>query len=424
MGARAAIGVCITATLLWVGCADRPVAPNTPGRVLLEVSYEAGQAKLTRAMVLERVVVRVSKDGVEAFQRDLQRQGGRWQGEIEIEPGRYQVDLEGYQLGRLRWRGITSVIVTAGKAVTASVVMQPTNRPVASAGVDQRVRVGDVVRRDGSGTYDDQLSYQWTAPTEISLSDDQTVSPTFAATALGTYRITLVVNDGQVDSAPDEVIVTVQPNQAPVANAGLDQRVTVGDVVRLDGSASDDADGDQLSYQWTAPRGISLRGGSQTASPILSATNGGTYRITLVVNDGQVDSAPDEVVIKVLAQSNQAPVANAGLPILSISATATAERKAWGISNDRTTVTMEIANSGAGNATDVIVTGRARGSRGAAVSDASRFLGIVAAGSDRLFDLVFDRTSRFSVDSRYVYTVDFTVSYAEGADFTGSVRVY
>ena len=39
-------------------------------------------------------------------------------------------------------------------------------------------------------------------------------------------------------------------NHAPVANAGSAQTVFKASTVTLDGSASSDADGDQLTYSW------------------------------------------------------------------------------------------------------------------------------------------------------------------------------
>jgi len=43
---------------------------------------------------------------------------------------------------------------------------------------------------------------------------------------------------------------TATQNQRPVADAGQDQTVTAGITVRLDGTGSVDADGDQLLFVW------------------------------------------------------------------------------------------------------------------------------------------------------------------------------
>ncbi len=40
-------------------------------------------------------------------------------------------------------------------------------------------------------------------------------------------------------------------NSAPVAEAGRDRAIALGQTVRLDGGASSDVDGDPLSYSWT-----------------------------------------------------------------------------------------------------------------------------------------------------------------------------
>ena len=95
------------------------------------------------------------------------------------------------------------------------------------------------------------------------------------------------------------VTISVRPNSAPIADAGLDQTVAVGGWMRLNGTASRDTDGDILSYWWTALEEIELDDAT-AVRPRFRATTPGTYRIGLVVNDGQMDSAPAEVAVEVI----------------------------------------------------------------------------------------------------------------------------
>jgi hypothetical protein len=80
-----------------------------------------------------------------------------------------------------------------------------------------------------------------------------------------------------------------------------DQNVTV----TLDGSASFDADGDELTYSWTLVskpgRSEMVFGGSDTVTATFDADVMGYYTFDLVVNDGTVDSLPSRVTISVKA---------------------------------------------------------------------------------------------------------------------------
>jgi outer membrane protein assembly factor BamB len=101
--------------------------------------------------------------------------------------------------------------------------------------------------------------------------------------------------DGGTETQNGEV------NTPPVADAGSDQSVQTGSLVTLDGSASTDPDGDTLTYNWTITSrpggsavGLSL---SNTVNPEFTPDVDGTYVISLVVNDGTVDSDPDTVTV-------------------------------------------------------------------------------------------------------------------------------
>ena len=161
------------------------------------------------------------------------------------------------------------------------------------------------------------ITYLWTAPAGITLSSVTAAKPTFTAPEVQldqNYTFSLVVKDGTSSSTTDQVVVTVkQINKAPIANAGADQSINEGSLATLDGSLSFDPDGNPITYQWTAPAGITLSSATAakptfTAPQVQSDQN---YTFSLVVSNATVSSPADQVVITV-KQVNKAPIANAG----------------------------------------------------------------------------------------------------------------
>ncbi|MFQ6676382.1 MAG: FlgD immunoglobulin-like domain containing protein [Fidelibacterota bacterium] len=96
-------------------------------------------------------------------------------------------------------------------------VVKPNARPVANAGPDQSVFHGTVVVLDGSGSTDPEgapLSFRWQSPPEITLSDSTAEKPSFTSPDVAdetVFSFSLVVNDGELDSNVDTVLVTVFP---------------------------------------------------------------------------------------------------------------------------------------------------------------------------------------------------------------------
>jgi hypothetical protein len=211
------------------------------------------------------------------------------------------------------------VTVIAGQTANAGTI-ELQSAPVADAGPDQTRIVGDTVILDGSGSYDvdgDRLSYSWSftrLPTDsqAALSDPTAVNPTFDVDKFGTYVAQLIVNDGDMNSAPDSVTIDTE-NSAPVADAGLDQTASVGDTVILDGSGSYDVDEDLLSYSWSftglPPDSQALLSDPTAVNPTFDVDVSGTYEVQLIVNDGAENSDPDRVTIG--AQSRPVAVADA-----------------------------------------------------------------------------------------------------------------
>ena len=192
-----------------------------------------------------------------------------------------------------------------------------------SSGAEVPVKLS--VSFDGSGSADangDALSFRWTLasrPAGSAAALDAAAGPTvnLIPDVPGDYVVTLVVNDGKVDSSPTSATLRAV-NVAPVANAGIDRSLQIGETAVLDGSASSDANGDALTYAWS----VTARP-SGSAATVTDATQpvarlvpdlAGDYTLSLVVNDGALASAQDTVQLTVVASgSNRAPTADAGI---------------------------------------------------------------------------------------------------------------
>jgi len=307
-------------------------------------------------------------------------------------------------------------------------IVEPINtKPIAQAEANQNVNTGSIVNLSGLRSSDvdqDTLTYSWNITTKpansvATLSDTTIVNPTFTVDIDGNYTVSLIVNDGKLDSevdtvsisattkareclqtagegintpmrytvllegngvlnfkydtgiVEDEMIITypigvdsndtwssgvvgtrgwaeqnlsysggdtaeiivrpmqgkstrwefellvscivtseelddsyfLTPNRTPVAEAGIDQEVEVNTTVTLDGSASSDADGNALTYEWSVrdnPGGVDVNiTNANTSSPTFVAGAVGTYILSLVVSDATESSIEDTVTIVV-----------------------------------------------------------------------------------------------------------------------------
>ncbi len=199
-------------------------------------------------------------------------------------------------------------------------VEQTSYRPVANAGLNFSMEEGSTGQLDGRASFDldnDPLTYRWRAPEGLVLNDSTSATPGFIAPYVSestVFTISLIVNDGQDDSDPSEVNLTVlQVNLKPEADAGADLNFVEGSSVSLDGSKSFDPDGDAISFTWSSLDGIILfNAASVSPSLILPQVAANTsYRFTLLVNDGSLSSSRDTVTITAI-QVNKRPVAFAG----------------------------------------------------------------------------------------------------------------
>lgn len=208
-----------------------------------------------------------------------------------------------------------SVADEDGASATDTVVLEFVNvPPTAEAGADQEVTRGQEVTLYGSGSDDapeGNLIYSWSQVSgpAVELSDITSSTPTFTApNEYDQIVFSLTVSDGQLESSPNVVIVTVR-NTPPIADAGTDQEVSRGKRVTLDGRASTDPDGDPLTYQWTQTSGDAVRLiNPDAARPSFTAPETGqTLIFQLEVSDGYdsaVSTAHISVVYEPVVASN------------------------------------------------------------------------------------------------------------------------
>ncbi|WP_305849545.1 myxosortase-dependent M36 family metallopeptidase [Pyxidicoccus parkwayensis] len=217
------------------------------------------------------------------------------------------------------------VTVSDGKSTTSdtkNVQVLPVNRdPSVTASavvVDERSTASLVA--SGIDPDGDSLSYSWeqVSGPNVTLTGANSATATFptgevtADTEL-TFRVT--VSDGHASATHDVVVTVRQVNRAPVANAGEAASVKGKAAVTLDGSASADADGQTVTYQWTQVGGpwVSLNG-ANTAKPTFTAPDvkaNTELTFRLVVSDGTLTSDGDTVTVTVTQSDNIVPVAKA-----------------------------------------------------------------------------------------------------------------
>ena len=193
------------------------------------------------------------------------------------------------------------------------VVQAPNTPPVAHAGNDQIVRVGEVVTLDGAKSSDqdhDLLNFTWkqTSGPKVEMVNSSTLAPSFIApSSKETLVFALTVNDGRDSSAIATISIDLA-NRAPTANAGRTIIAKRGSQVTLDGSLSIDPDDDNLNFQWTQVYGQKVDlGDPANISPAFTMPGTSGYLIfALTVDDGTDQSIADTVAVKI---SNTPPIA-------------------------------------------------------------------------------------------------------------------
>jgi len=124
----------------------------------------------------------------------------------------------------------------------------------------------------------------------------------------GNYTVKLTVTDDsglECDTAVTSQNVKV--NTPPVAAFSLPKTICTDDEISLDASATKDDTSRNLSYRWDFDDGTTAEGIKTTKS----WSKGGTYKVSLIVDDNENSSCSTDVVQQIV-EVNTTPIADAG----------------------------------------------------------------------------------------------------------------
>jgi len=200
--------------------------------------------------------------------------------------------------------------------------------PTADAGLDEEVGQGELIYFNGSRSADNIgiANYTWVFK-DVTPQILTGVNPTYTFETVGVYRIMLNVTDWGGNWATDNVTITVNDTERPVADAYCDglripsesdrvtYRVEPGTAITYDASgSSDNVDSiENLRFEWTFGDGTRSEDVriSYTHIPLQTAY---IYRVTLKVEDSAGNIGIEEIDIKFLEKEES---------IISCSATPT-----------------------------------------------------------------------------------------------------
>lgn len=188
--------------------------------------------------------------------------------------------------------------------------------PAADAGPDQAAYTGWDVQLNGTGSRDPEskpLAYKWSMysipiGSTAQLYWAETPQPVFRCDVPGDYVAQLVVSDGEHDSAPDSVTVTVtdpRANHSPeiTSRPAFEGMVNTPYSYRV---AATDPDGDTLTFRLSQkPAGMTIDAGTGLIAWTPSAA--ATVYVQVVAEDGRGGGCSQGYQLAVEAYENRSP---------------------------------------------------------------------------------------------------------------------
>jgi len=152
--------------------------------------------------------------------------------------------------------------------------------------------------------YDGEIvSYEWKDGNTILSREENFEKDDFS---IGEHNVTLTVKDDDGAIGRDSVIVTIgrKNNIAPIANAGGNHTIKLGEDLIVDASKSSDSDGEIVEYHWTHIFDGNSIGGLITTFPTTNLgydiKSIGVHTFTLRVRDSDGSTDTDTMTVTVL----------------------------------------------------------------------------------------------------------------------------
>jgi len=192
---------------------------------------------------------------------------------------------------------------------------------IALASAAQHYQRNQNISANASGSTDadnDPLSYQWTLTgpdnTALPLADQHKAELQFSLTQSGSYRLSLVVNDGKTASQAASVQLQVQTGPAPVAVVSAPKQAKVGQLLQLNAMHSQSPQERLSRFLWQVKQAPTASKATLTnADALLSEfvpDVAGSYQFELTVTDNQQQQAASTWQVQVQdATSNSLPEA-------------------------------------------------------------------------------------------------------------------
>ena len=177
------------------------------------------------------------------------------------------------------------------------VVVNVHTNPTIDAGPDREICLGEEVMLDGQSGGDSTATYgfHWWPDTDI--SDQDVEDPMVSPSSTMYYYVQSTTNWG-CESPVDSVLVTLLPT--PIADAGENVTVCLGNEIQLDGSYSFTttipAPANDIFFDWTPAAGLSS---ATILDPYTSPTASGYYNLTVYTG---TCSTKDSVFVTVIPE--------------------------------------------------------------------------------------------------------------------------